>query len=252
MSLPDPTFPPLLTGHAVKGQASPFEEACARAAAGALGAGDVVWSRNASRLDMAIVLEPDVPLERAVQMMPLAMVAAGDCIGALTPPQVGVTFGWPDKINVNGAAAGLVRAGVDGGAALDEIPRWLVIGIRLRLRREAGEGEPGDTPDVTWLAEEGGGELTRTDLIESYSRHLLTWINTWQDDGFHAVHDSWMFRAADRDSETTVVAAEGQIIGTFLGLDDNGNLLLKLGDGTARAMALADRFERHDGAPAAS
>ena len=78
MHMPDPTFPPLLTGHAVRGNEPAFETACARAAGGELGAGDVVWSRDTALIDLAVILEPDVPLETAVQMLPLAMVALGD------------------------------------------------------------------------------------------------------------------------------------------------------------------------------
>ncbi|MGI9385290.1 MAG: biotin/lipoate--protein ligase family protein [Methyloligellaceae bacterium] len=250
MHMPDPTFPPMLKGHDVRGEA-PFEVACARVAAGALGAGDVVWSRNTSRIELAIVLEPDVPLERAVQMMPLALVAAGDCIGALTPPQVGVTFTWPDVVRINGAAAGLFRAGLGGAEGPETVPDWLVIGLDLRHLREPGDPEPGHAPDITWLGEEGGGEITRSQFIESYCRHFLTWINTWNDDGFRPVHDAWLFRSQARDEEGAPPSSDPDVAGEFLGLDDNGNLLLKRPDGTTEALLLADRFERHSARVAA-
>lgn len=246
MHMPDPTFPPLLEGHDVKGGDVPFEVACARAAAGALGAGDVVWSRNTSRIDLAIVLEPEVALERAVEMLPLALVAAGDCLGALTPPQVGVSFTWPNIIRINGAVAGEVRAAVGEGRA-GRVPDWLVLGLTLRHTKRSGEQEPGHTPDATWLSEEGGADVTRTAFIESYCRHFLTWINTWNDDGFRPVHESWLFRAHDRDRTVQVPNGDGVAEGRFLGLDDGGNLLLKRADGSTVALQLADRFER--GAP---
>ncbi|MEC9369302.1 MAG: biotin/lipoate--protein ligase family protein, partial [Pseudomonadota bacterium] len=117
MKMPDPTFPPLLKGHAVDSDTDAFDTACARAGAGKLGAGDVVWSRNTYNLDIAIVLEPDVPPAVAAQMMPVCMVAIGDCIGALTPPQVGQTFTWPNLIRINGATAGRVVAAMPAGGA---------------------------------------------------------------------------------------------------------------------------------------
>ena len=244
MHMPDPTFPPLLKGHDVRGE-SPFDVACARGGAGALGAGDVVWSRNTSRIGLAIVLEPEVPLERAVEMLPLALVAAGDCIGALTPPQVGVSFTWPDGVRSNGAEAGRFRAGLGGGEGLQSVPDWMVIGLDLRHLREPHDPEPGHRPDITWLGEEGGGEITRSQVIESYCRHFLTWINTWTDDGFRPVHDAWLFRCQARDEEGAAPCSDPEVEGTFLGLDDNGNLLLKTPSGATEALYLADRFERH-------
>ena len=46
MLTPDPTFPPLLTGHPVPASADVFETACAEARAGRFSAGDLVWSRR--------------------------------------------------------------------------------------------------------------------------------------------------------------------------------------------------------------
>jgi BirA family biotin operon repressor/biotin-[acetyl-CoA-carboxylase] ligase len=173
----------------------------------------------------------------------LSMVALGDCLGALIPPQVGVTFLWPNQICVNGAPAGTFRA---AAAAAEEgvPPAWMVIGLSLRHQRKGGDPEPGDTPDVTWLAEEGGAELTRTQIIESYCRHFLTWLNTWDDEGFRPVHDSWLYRAEQRDQEVTLSHAGEEVSGSFAGLDDSGNLLIKGGDGATRALYLADIFER--------
>lgn len=241
MHMPDPTFPPLLTGHAVRGSESAFETACARAAGGELGAGDVVWSRNTALVDLAVILEPDVPQETAVQMLPLVMVALGDCIGALSPPQVGVTFTWPDIVRVNGAVAGAFRAAAGGPREAQSVAPWMVLGLTLRHMRGSKDPEPGLSPEITWLSEEGCGELTRTDIIESYSRHFLTWLNNWSEDGFKGVHESWVYRAEERDQEMTLEHGGETLSGQFLGLDESGNLLLKAGDGV-RTARLIDRF----------
>ncbi|MGI9409893.1 MAG: biotin/lipoate--protein ligase family protein, partial [Hyphomicrobiaceae bacterium] len=86
----EPSFPPLLSGRrAVPGQ-GPMDGALEGVRGGELGAGDVIWTDSPDMVELAIVLEPDVALARAAQMLPLTMVAAADCIGALAPPQVGV------------------------------------------------------------------------------------------------------------------------------------------------------------------
>jgi len=70
MTISAPTFPPLLNGHFLASDEDAFSVACKRAESGQLGAGDVLWSSNPSKVDTAIILEPDVPLETAVQMLP--------------------------------------------------------------------------------------------------------------------------------------------------------------------------------------
>ena len=242
MHLADPTFPPLLKGHDVPGSDDAFEIACARASSGELGAGDVVWGRSDTRTDIAIILEPEVSLETSVQMLPLAMVALGDCLGALTPPQVGQTFTWPGVIRVNGGLAGAMKAAAGGQRDAGSVPGWMVIGLWLRHLRGNDEPEPGDVPDQTWLSEEGCEDLTRTEILESYSRHFLTWLHTWNEDGFKSIHASWLYRAHEREGDISFELGGESFSGEMSGLDDNGNLLYRDGDVTKSAL-LMDAFE---------
>ena len=198
----DPTFPPLMTGIGISAPDETFSYARNGARNRSLVAGHVVWARNTSVMDWAIVLEPDVPLRSAMQMAPLALVAAGDCIGALTPPQVGLMFHWPDQILVNGGKAGHIEVAASTTDP-DTVPDWLVVRTAVRLQRD-DRVEPGDNPGITSLDEEGCPDLTRTSMVESYSRHFLTWLNTWTDDGFHPVHSAWLYRAHGLKEEISV------------------------------------------------
>ncbi len=235
----DPTFPPLMSGVGVSAPDQPFAFAVRGARDGSLGAGHVVWARNTSVVDWAIVLEPDVPLGRALQMVPLAMVAAGDCIGVLTPPQVGLMYQWPDTIMVNGGAAGHVEVAAST-MDLEVVPDWLVVRLHVQLKRDA-RVEPGERPGVTSLDEEGCPDLTRSSMIESYSRHFLTWLNTWNDDGFHPIHSAWLFRAFGLKEDYSRELPGGQTVkGTFTGLDEDGNMLLKTPAGDMTLVTFAD------------
>lgn len=231
MHLPEPTFPPLLTGHPVKRPLMPFAHAVAGARAGQLGAGDVVWSRNTSRLDCAIVLEPDVAPERALEMHYLTMVAFGDALGALAPPEVAVTYDWPATLRVNGGIAGGFRTAMAKRRDDISAPDWLVVGVSLAMRGDLSILDPGRDRDHTNLDEEGCAEVDRTSLLDSFCRHFLTWIHTWEEDGFKPVHEAWLFRADGYREEITLAYEGREIKGTFIGLDDHGNLLLKTGTG---------------------
>jgi len=242
MKLPDPVFPPLLTGHPVNAPDRPFDVAVAGAEGGTFGAGDLVWARDVSRLDCALVLEPTVERRRAAEMPFVAMVAFGDSFGAIAPPEVGLTYRWPLTLCVNGARAGWVRAAMSDDDDANGHPRWMVVGLTLEIRRNKREAEPGREPDVTDLFEEGCGDLNRTELLDSYARHLLTWIHTWETEGFGPAHELMLFRAEGYREQVDVDHAGRRHDGRFAGLDDNGNMILETAEGTIMLDVL-DAFE---------
>ncbi len=245
MHLPDPEFPPLLTGHAVKAPEQAFEAAVSGASRGRFGAGDVVWARDVDRLDMAVVLEPTVPPDRAIEMLPAALLAVGDSLGALVPPEVAVTFGWPNLVRVNGAQAGQLRVAMSSSRVFDDVPSWMVVGIALVLRRRAKSGDPGLDPDVTDLQEEGCGEITRTELVESISRHFLSWVHTWETEGFRSLHDGLQQRLDGVGDEIEIAFASRRYIGRFVGIDEHGDMVMETPSGTIllRALEIAERSE---------
>jgi biotin-(acetyl-CoA carboxylase) ligase len=218
-----PTFPPLIKGHAVEAGKSPFNRAIKRARSGKLGAGDLLWSRDAARLDLALVLEPEVTAQRCGEMLFVAAVAFGDAAGAVIPPEVAITYRWPGAIEINGATAGSVRLMRSQGDAGD-VPDWLVLGLRVNIMPQSLDGEPGERLDTTTLWDEGCGEVTGTHLLESVVRHMVNWIHTWSEDGFRPVHELWWQR---RSSKTAFEAGLVAEVGTLLGLDENGNAMLK-------------------------
>lgn len=245
MHQPDPTFPPLLTGRPVKGTPGPFETACAEAARASAEAGDVFWGRTTSELKLAIVLEPDVEASRALQMVFALMVAFGDAFGSIGPAEVGVFYRWPLGFMVNAARIGEARVALPAGIAPSDVPDRLVVGLNIKLRRDRQDEEPGHDLANTTLEEEGCGELTRTELIESLCRHFLVWVHTWNDDGFKPVHEAWMARAEGREEEVSLRFDGREHRGRFLGIDEEGNMLLKADDqGETSALPLISVVER--------
>jgi BirA family transcriptional regulator, biotin operon repressor / biotin---[acetyl-CoA-carboxylase] ligase len=240
--LADPQFPPLLKGHALAPRRAPFAEACRRARAHELGAAEVVWSRSTTRAACAIVLEPEVSLATALQMAPLLMVALGDCLGTLCPPQVAVEYRWPRGILLNGTSLGEVRIAAPRVPA-SEVPNWLVVGAEIAIAAPPGERRDWST---TSLAEEAGGGITRSDVLRSLAAHFLTWLNTWQERGFPPVHAHWLLRAEGRLRPVRMADRGGDLEGQVIGLSDNGDLRLRDGLGKVHGLAFIDHVELHD------
>ena len=245
MPLPDPVLPPLLAGHPVRSPTKPLAYACRQAAKAALGAGDLVWGRATARAELALVLEPDVPLATAVQMGAVAMLSLADALGALCPPQVGVHMRWPDTILVNGGEAAKVVLAAPSRAT-DDVPPWLVVGADVRVRFEDRRREPGDFVHLTALVEEGAGEVTRTHVIEAFARYFLKWLTTWQDEGFRPVQDQWLFRAEGREGPAEFATQSGRVRGRVLGLDASGNLILQPTMGALRTLSYIDHVTTAD------
>ena len=196
MSEQNPVVPPLL--NAIRAS-DPFDTALQNLTTGSAGtgAGDLFWSSDNKVTNLAIVLEPDVSKRQALEMIPLAMVALGDCLGVLVPPQVAVQFRSPLQIVVNGGVAGVVTAAIDGNDTKETSPDWLLLGVEVGLARADDAPDPGLTPDQTTLDEEGCEALGHIKFIETYARHFLSWMAIWQDEGFTSVARSWKFKAED-------------------------------------------------------
>jgi BirA family biotin operon repressor/biotin-[acetyl-CoA-carboxylase] ligase len=162
------------------------------------GAGDLFWSRDRITANIAIVLEPEVPRDRVLEMMPLTMVALSDCLAVLLPPQVAVEFRHCNNLVVNGGVAGGIQAAISKIHRETDIPDWLVLGITLGLERSDTNEEPGLKPDITTMDEEGWEEISRNKFIETFARHFLSWLVAWKDDGFRTIARAWKFKSEDK------------------------------------------------------
>lgn len=220
----DPAFPPLMSGLAVEGGIDPFEKACAMAALGC-DAGLIVHNVTANRLMAALVMAPEVPLERAMAMLPACGVGFQNALGALGPPEVAVHLDWSGGIRVNGACCGRLRCAA-GSAEPDSEPGWLVVGLDIPLLQT--EANPGNRPDRTALYDEGCADVDATALLESWARHTLGWITRWEEDGARALHAEWRGLAHGLGEDT----ARNGLTGTFLGVDENFGMLLRDGEKT--------------------
>ena len=207
-------FPPLLTGVAVPGD--PTEAAIE--AADAADPGTVFYGLDPDVMRAAILLAPEEPLSQAIRVSFAVALGLNDAIGALAPPEVAVHLAWPDRILVNGASAGGLRACANT-ADPDAEPDWLILALSLDL---APRDTPGETPDQTSLADEGCADVTSQDLIEAWGRHMMNWLHIYLTDGFEPLHREWRSKA-HAFGETTTYPQKGQIIG----IDENGGLILK-------------------------
>ncbi|MEQ6250700.1 DUF4444 domain-containing protein [Sulfitobacter sp. HNIBRBA3233] len=230
------SFPPLMSGEAVAGDA--IAAACARAAEG-VNAGLITYRLAGAEMEAALVFAPEVPLTRAVAMLPLCGVGFQNALGALSPPEIAVQLDWDGRIRINGASCGAFRM-VASTTDPDAVPDWLVVGFTLPLypADDPDMANTGATPDQTALYAEGCAEVSPPALVESWARHTLHWINRWEDLGPKSLHAEWRGLVFDLESEVTL---QGQS-GTFIGVDEDFGMLLRAGE-TTRLIPLTTLLE---------
>ncbi|KQP42931.1 hypothetical protein ASF49_03740 [Methylobacterium sp. Leaf104] len=180
-------LPPAFTARVVSSAAGTFREAVALAKRdGADAAGALLLAERADVLDVAVILAPEEPLSSARRAFLAAMTALADAVGAHGPPEMPLTFGWPDVLIFDGARLGGGRLGWPDGCDEHSVPDWLVFSAMLLLSK-AEIGDPGLTPGSTALDEEGFPADIRDALVESFARNLSRTFSVWTEDGFEGI-----------------------------------------------------------------
>jgi BirA family biotin operon repressor/biotin-[acetyl-CoA-carboxylase] ligase len=232
-----PVFPQMFRPFAVTPELDPFDRGLSVAAEGAE-AGTLLWSIGQDACECAVVLAPEQPLDRSLPVVLVTMLGVADALGSLIPPVVAVTFGWPDRLEINGGIVGGVRMTSAETSDAGEIPRWMVLGFGIAVRGRWDDGpEPGTDARRTTLDDEGCGDILTTDLLEAFSRHFLSWINRWQEDGIEPIRQAWMSRATGLAKTVGIEIGGQRMQGTFSGLTDNGSIRL-VRDGVTQTISL--------------
>lgn len=216
-----PQFPPLFRGEELSGKTNPIDRAKQLAIAGTE-PGMVVYNISRRQLLAAVIFAPEVSLEEALFVLPACGIGFQNALGALAPPEVAVHLEWPGAIRVNGALCGKLSATASTSNPAEE-PDWLVVGIEIKLTCD--EQAPGKQPDRTVLMEEGCADVEPIELLESWVRHTLYWINRWNDEGLKPLHSEWRGLAHDLGEEVDWGFANG----LFVGLDASFGALLRKG-----------------------
>lgn len=228
-----PTFPPLMYGEPAPTDA--MEHAVMRAAMGC-DAGLVTYRLDPAEMQAALVFAPEVPLRQAMAMLPLCGVGFQNALGALAPPEVAVHLDWTGGIRVNGAKCGAFRV-MASDSDPDTVPDWLVVGFTLPLLPPSQD--MGHMPDRTALFAEGCAEVSPPALLEAWARHSLNWITRWEDEGTRPLHAEWRGLAHGIGEAAT----QGDLEGSFLGVDEDFGMLLRDSAGETHLFPLTTLLE---------
>ena len=248
---PTPRLPPAYRLVVLDSVESTNDEAMRLAEAGAED-GTLVWAREQTKgrgrqgrgfesprgnLYLSLVLRPECDVATAAQLSFVAALALGDAIGSVAPAMLEVTYKWPNDVLLNGRKVSgiLLESRTDAAGGLG----WLVLGMGVNVRSFP---EDAGFPATSLHYEGTPPTVTEAELLEAFSRHLLTWVNRWLDDGFAPVRRAWLSHAHGRGEAIEVRLPKETLSGTFADLDEGGALVLELPGGTRRHVSAGDVY----------
>jgi biotin-(acetyl-CoA carboxylase) ligase len=205
------TLPPPFSAVRLREVGDAFAHAVSIAAG--QGAGTLVYVGRFDLAEFAVVFEPDEPLLKARRVFYAGMTALADALAAYAQPETSIVIDWPDSLLVNQGLVGGGRLAWPQDVSEIETPPWLVFGGMIRTVSMAN-AEPGLNPLVTALEEEGFTDVMSSHVVESFARHLMLALDSWQESGFGAVAKSYLERLPRAQ-------------GVLRNVDDNGDLLIR-------------------------
>lgn len=188
--------------------ADAFDTACQAARDGAED-GFMLMVDRQDRCEAALVLRPLDPVQPALTLAYVGLLGLHDGLAAVAPAETPAGIGWPDRLLVNAACVGGITVAhgplVEKEGMVD-VPDWLVLGITVQMFADRDDDMPGTELDYTDLHEEGCGEVTVPKLVEAFARHLLHWLDRWQEEGFEPVRRAVLH---DLDDKALKIEANG-------------------------------------------
>jgi BirA family biotin operon repressor/biotin-[acetyl-CoA-carboxylase] ligase len=219
---------------AAAGEAGPVWISAGRQTAGR-GRRGRSWQSPSGNLAATLMLRPGKPAGACAQLSFAAAIAARDALVALAPA-LEFRVKWPNDVLAGGRkVAGILLESASQG---DAVPTWLAIGIGMNLAMH-----PEDTEfPATSLATLGVPAPKPDDALLHLAANFAKWYEVWRGEGFAAIRDAWLARAAGLGGRIRARLAHEEASGVFEGIDDNGALLLRTGSGIVRAIPAAEVF----------
>ena len=183
------------------------------------GAGTLVYVGRFDVAEFAVVLEPTDPLVRARRVLYAGIGALADAIAAAAPPETAIHVKWPDALYVNWGLVGGGRLAWPNRTDEANVPAWLVFGATIRTAWTK-RIDPGLTPELTALDEEGFAEVTSKQIVEGFARNFMQALDVWQDSGFAIAVRPYLGRLARENHQSCEI-------------DENGDLMVQPASGGA-------------------
>lgn len=192
------------------------------------------WVSPAGNVYASFVVRPGAPTHRLPELSFVAALAVAGAVDDIIAGKASVRCKWPNDVLVDGAKVCgiLLETAPDGGGGL-----VVIVGIGINV-----VSKPSDTPyPAVALAEVV--PWARSDAVFDALRHALAnRVELWEREGFAKVRELWLERVDGVGGPIVARLADGEVHGTFTGLDESGALLLTDAEGKLHRITAGDVF----------
>jgi BirA family biotin operon repressor/biotin-[acetyl-CoA-carboxylase] ligase len=197
------------------------------------------WQTPSGNLAASLLLSIDVPPVAAATLgfvAGLALAQALDrCVLADQAAPSPFQLKWPNDVVVDGAKLSGILLETEQRA---DLSRFLVIGIGVNTAH-APEGLPYPAVSLATL----GHHVSTEALFAALSAEWVEVMDLWADGcGFPAIRNLWLRRAAGLGRAIVVRTGQATLRGTFETLDEMGQLVVRLDDGSRRQVTAGDVY----------
>lgn len=195
----------------------------------AYGRRGTAWIQEPGDFAGTLLFEENAPPDRLGQLSFVAALAVLDALSAAAP---GAPFAlkWPNDVLLADAKL--------AGILLELLERrgdraWMALGVGVNVvSKPDGLGSPTSRLiDYCRPSTPSAADLAAT-IDAAFDR----WRGVWRRQGFSPIRAAWLSACAHRTGQVRVRTAEGDVVGAFVDLDEDGGLRLNCA-GAARVFA---------------
>jgi len=192
------------------------------------------WESQEGNLFCSILLKPKCRPEIFSLFSFVCALAVTGALEALTGNSE-LTLKWPNDVLLNGkkVCGILLESAIRGNET-----EYLIIGIGVNLLHYPEE----TLYPVTSIFAETDKEISRDDLLDEIVKQFEVYQSEFLGCGFAGIRNQWLQYAHNIDHTIGVNLADESTHGIFRGIDENGNLLLEISDGSISKIANGDVY----------
>lgn len=188
------------------------------------------WSSPRGNVYVSILVAAPENTAHAPELGFVAAVAVRECILELprhNASEPKVSCKWPNDVLIEGEKV----CGILPELATDDAKgSWIVLGIGINLK--AVQLDPAAYPPTALSVHHI--DTTPAHALTVLTRSLHKWLGEWRGKGFASIRQHWLGCGPDIGANVAVGLPEGAVSGAFMGLDEDGALLLDTRKGQRR------------------
>ena len=183
----------------------------------------------------SLILRPPIFPTQAAQLTFLSAVAVARAIAETTPLQPEIK--WPNDVLVRGSkVAGLLNE----MSAETEKVNFIVLGIGININMKRDQFPAGLRHPATSLSLETGCEVSRLEVTRALLTALDDSYDAYLTHGYDTIREEWLSRCSMTGRDVRVTFQDRSQVGTVMGIDADGALLLRLRDGGVERVLAGD------------